>query len=188
MARVTYESKDNAGHKFWVACYGRYAVRIDATRRGVYPWLITLEGRSVHNGVAPDRDQAADAVSDALGGEQSTRQSLQSAMRAPGVGDEGGPSSPTTLPVSPASLGGSQGHAPDLLKNDSGAGPVTASSLATVVTGRWPCSPAAARTSAGRAPGDFFPARERRVVAATCGAGRRLVLARCRTDGDRCCP
>jgi hypothetical protein len=28
--------------------------------------FITLEGRSVHNGVAPDRDQAADAVSDAL--------------------------------------------------------------------------------------------------------------------------
>ena len=45
---------------------GRYAIRIDATRRGVYPWLITLEGRSVHKGVAPDRDQAADAVSDAL--------------------------------------------------------------------------------------------------------------------------
>ena len=66
MARVTYESKDNAIHKFWVARYGRYAVRIDATRRGVYPWLITLEGRSVHNGVASDRDQAADAVSDAL--------------------------------------------------------------------------------------------------------------------------
>jgi hypothetical protein len=66
MARVTYESKDNAGHKFWVARYGRYAIRIDATRRGVYPWLITLEGRSVRNGVAPDRDQAADAVSDAL--------------------------------------------------------------------------------------------------------------------------
>jgi hypothetical protein len=66
MARVSYESKDNAGHKFWVACYGRYAVRIDATRRGVYRWRITLEGRSVHNGVAPDRDQAADAVSDAL--------------------------------------------------------------------------------------------------------------------------
>jgi hypothetical protein len=36
-----------------VARYGRYAVRIDATRRGVYPWLITLEGRSVHKGVAP---------------------------------------------------------------------------------------------------------------------------------------
>ena len=63
MARVTYESKDHAGHKFWV---GRYAIRIDATRRGVYPWLITLEGRSVRNGVAPERDQAADAVSDAL--------------------------------------------------------------------------------------------------------------------------
>jgi hypothetical protein len=40
MARVTYESRDNAGHKFWVARYGRYAIRIDATRRGVYPWLI----------------------------------------------------------------------------------------------------------------------------------------------------
>jgi hypothetical protein len=52
MARVTYESKD-AGHKLWVARYGRYAVRIDATRRGVYPWLITLEGRSVRKGVAP---------------------------------------------------------------------------------------------------------------------------------------
>jgi hypothetical protein len=43
MARVTYESKNNAGHKFWVARYGRYAIRIDATRRGVYPWRITLE-------------------------------------------------------------------------------------------------------------------------------------------------
>jgi hypothetical protein len=49
-----------------VARYGRYAVRIDATRRGVYPWLITLESRSVHKGVASDRDQAADAVNDAL--------------------------------------------------------------------------------------------------------------------------
>lgn len=66
MARVSYESKDNAGHKFWVARYGRCTVRIDATRRGVYPWLITLEGRSVHRGVASDRDQAADAVNDAL--------------------------------------------------------------------------------------------------------------------------
>jgi hypothetical protein len=65
MARVTHESKDNASHKFWVARYGRYTIRIDATRRGVYPWLITLEGRSVRNGVAPDRDEAADAVSDA---------------------------------------------------------------------------------------------------------------------------
>jgi hypothetical protein len=53
MARVTYESKDHAGHKLWVARYGRYTIRIDATRRGVYPWLITLEGRSVRKGVAP---------------------------------------------------------------------------------------------------------------------------------------
>ena len=66
MARVTYESKDNAGHRFWVARYGRYAIRIDATRRGVYPWLISLDGHSVRKGVALDRDQAADAVSEAL--------------------------------------------------------------------------------------------------------------------------
>jgi hypothetical protein len=46
MARVTDESKNNAGHKFWVARHGRYAILTDATRRGVYPWLITLEGRS----------------------------------------------------------------------------------------------------------------------------------------------
>jgi hypothetical protein len=66
MARVTYESKDDAGHKFWVARYGRYAIRIDATRRGVYRWLISLEGRSVRKGVAPDRHQADAAVGDAL--------------------------------------------------------------------------------------------------------------------------
>jgi hypothetical protein len=70
MARVTHESKDDeskddAGHKFWVGRYGRYAIRMDATR-GVYPWLIQLEGRSIRKGVAPDRGQAADAVSDAL--------------------------------------------------------------------------------------------------------------------------
>jgi hypothetical protein len=53
MARVTYESKDHAGHRFWVPRYGRYAIRIDATRRGVYPWLITLEGRSVRKGGGP---------------------------------------------------------------------------------------------------------------------------------------
>ncbi len=66
MARLRYEAKDNAGHNFWVARYGRYAIRIDANRPGIYPWLITLEGRSVCKGVAPDRDQAADAVSKAL--------------------------------------------------------------------------------------------------------------------------
>ena len=65
MARLTYESKDDAGHKSWVARYGRYAIRSDANRPGVYPWLISLEGRMIHQGVAPD-DQAADAVSDTL--------------------------------------------------------------------------------------------------------------------------
>jgi hypothetical protein len=66
MAVVQYESKENAGHRFWMARYGRYAIRIDANRPGIYRWLITLEGRRVRNGVAPDRDDAAAAVSDAL--------------------------------------------------------------------------------------------------------------------------
>jgi hypothetical protein len=66
MARVQYESKENAGHKFWVARYGRYAIRIDANRPGVYPWLITLEGRTVRDGIAPGRDEAAVAVRTAL--------------------------------------------------------------------------------------------------------------------------
>jgi hypothetical protein len=66
MATVQYESKDNAGHKFWVARHGRYAIRIDANRPGVYPWLISLEGRTVRKGVAADRDEAATAVSEML--------------------------------------------------------------------------------------------------------------------------
>ena len=66
MAMVQYESKENAGHRFWTARYGRYAIRIDANRPGIYRWLITLEGRTVRSGVAPDRDEAAAAVSDAL--------------------------------------------------------------------------------------------------------------------------
>jgi hypothetical protein len=66
MARVTYESKDDAGHKFWVAHHGRYVIRIDANRPGVYRWLISLEGRSVRKGVASDRDHADAAVSAAL--------------------------------------------------------------------------------------------------------------------------
>jgi hypothetical protein len=41
------------GRKFWTARHGRYAVRIDAKRRGVYPWLITLEDRSVRKGSPP---------------------------------------------------------------------------------------------------------------------------------------
>jgi hypothetical protein len=28
MAMVQYESKENAGHRFWTARYGRYAIRI----------------------------------------------------------------------------------------------------------------------------------------------------------------
>jgi hypothetical protein len=52
MAMVQYESKENAGHRFWTARYGRYAIRMDANRPGVYRWLITLEGRTVRSGVA----------------------------------------------------------------------------------------------------------------------------------------
>jgi hypothetical protein len=59
-------SKENAGHKFWVAHHGRYAIRIDANRPGVYRWLVTLESRTVRQGVAPTRDEAAEAVSEAL--------------------------------------------------------------------------------------------------------------------------
>jgi hypothetical protein len=66
MATVQYESRENAGRKFWTARYGRYAIRIDASRPGVFKWLITLEGRSVRKGVVPDRSQAVAAVSDAL--------------------------------------------------------------------------------------------------------------------------
>jgi hypothetical protein len=66
MAVVQYESKENAGHRFWTARYGRYAIRIDANRPGIYRWLITLAGRMVRNGVAANRDGAAAAVSDAF--------------------------------------------------------------------------------------------------------------------------
>ena len=66
MATVQYESKDDGGHRFWTARYGRYAIRIDANRPGVYPWLITTEGRTVRKGVAPNRGEAAAAMRDAL--------------------------------------------------------------------------------------------------------------------------
>jgi|Tabmets5t2r1_1033131.scaffolds.fasta_scaffold68787_2 hypothetical protein len=40
MALVQYESKDNAGHRFWMA---RYAIRIDINRPGIYRWLTPHE-------------------------------------------------------------------------------------------------------------------------------------------------
>jgi hypothetical protein len=58
---VQYESKDDAGHKFWTARYGRYAVRIDAIKPGLYRWVITLDGPAVRKGTAPNRDEAAAA-------------------------------------------------------------------------------------------------------------------------------
>jgi hypothetical protein len=59
---VQYESKDDAGHKFWTARYGRYAVRIDANKPGLYRWMITLDGPAVRKGTAPNRDEAAAAA------------------------------------------------------------------------------------------------------------------------------
>jgi hypothetical protein len=53
MAKVIDESKDDAGHKFWTARYGRYAIGIDAIRPGVSSWIITLEARSVRKGSPP---------------------------------------------------------------------------------------------------------------------------------------
>jgi hypothetical protein len=41
MATVQYYPKENKGHKFWTARHGRYSIRIDANRPGVYLWLIT---------------------------------------------------------------------------------------------------------------------------------------------------
>ena len=35
MATVQYDSKDDSGHRFWTARYGRYAIRIDANRPGL---------------------------------------------------------------------------------------------------------------------------------------------------------
>jgi hypothetical protein len=46
------ESKDDGGHRFWTARYGRYAIRIGANRPGLYRWVITLEGRSIRKGSA----------------------------------------------------------------------------------------------------------------------------------------
>jgi hypothetical protein len=53
MAVVQYESKENAGHRFWTARYGRCAIRIETNRPGTYRWLITYKGGTVRNGVAP---------------------------------------------------------------------------------------------------------------------------------------
>jgi hypothetical protein len=49
MAAVQYVSKENAGRKFWTVRYGRYALRIDANRLGVYggssPWRLAQSTR-----------------------------------------------------------------------------------------------------------------------------------------------
>ena len=63
MATVQYDSKENKGNRFRTGRYGRYSIRIDANRHGVYPWLITLEGRSVRKGWRPRSGVKATASS-----------------------------------------------------------------------------------------------------------------------------
>jgi hypothetical protein len=50
MAEVQYESKDDSGHRFWTARYGRYAIRIDATgpasTDGSSPWKAARSARA----------------------------------------------------------------------------------------------------------------------------------------------
>ena len=50
----------------WPATAGRYAIRSTPPTAASTPGSSPLEGRSVRKGVASDRDQAADAVSDTL--------------------------------------------------------------------------------------------------------------------------
>jgi hypothetical protein len=52
MATVQYESRENAGRRSWTGRCGRYAIRIEANRPGVFKSL-TLEGRSVRKGGRP---------------------------------------------------------------------------------------------------------------------------------------
>jgi hypothetical protein len=66
MITVHYETKRNGEHIFWVGRHGPHLIRIDANRPGVFRWMITRTSRSVANGVAGDRDQAAADAAAAL--------------------------------------------------------------------------------------------------------------------------
>jgi FtsP/CotA-like multicopper oxidase with cupredoxin domain len=71
MANITWERRENAGHVFWVARSGRYSLRIDANKAGVYRWSIqdvNDRNRRVAGDLAPDRDAAVQAVRAALAG------------------------------------------------------------------------------------------------------------------------
>jgi hypothetical protein len=68
MATVQYESKKNAGHKFWTARYGLYAIRIDANPARCLSMAYHHGGPLSPQGGRPSRDEAAAAVSDALDG------------------------------------------------------------------------------------------------------------------------
>jgi hypothetical protein len=71
MVSITWESYENAGHQFWTARWGRYSLRIDANKAGVYRWTIqdvTDGNRQVAGNLAPDRAAADQAVRAALAG------------------------------------------------------------------------------------------------------------------------
>jgi hypothetical protein len=69
MASIAWASHEHDGHRFWTARHGRYSLRIDANKPGVYRWSIqdvTDDNRRVAWGLTPDRGTAARAVSAAL--------------------------------------------------------------------------------------------------------------------------
>jgi FtsP/CotA-like multicopper oxidase with cupredoxin domain len=71
MARVIWERREHEDHIFWVARSGRYSLRIDANKPGVYRWTIqdVNDGnRYVAGDLAPDRAAADEAVRAALAG------------------------------------------------------------------------------------------------------------------------
>jgi hypothetical protein len=67
MITVQYKTRRNREHVFWVGRHGPHSIGIDANQPGVYRWTITRDGQSVANGVAADRDQAANDAAAALG-------------------------------------------------------------------------------------------------------------------------
>ncbi len=58
---MQYESKDDAGHKFWTARHGRY-VRIDANKPRPLPVDDHARRPCSPQGLPPNRDEAAAAA------------------------------------------------------------------------------------------------------------------------------
>jgi hypothetical protein len=67
MITVQYKTKRNGEHFCWVGRHGPHSIRIDANQPGVSRWTITRDRRSVAQGVAADRGEAAYDAAAALG-------------------------------------------------------------------------------------------------------------------------